>query len=199
MPYTLKTEGMEEITAMLQKAGEAAESIAAQALYEGAGVIADEISKGARSVHTSPFKYAKKGTKRDPSPEEKEALISAGAAGIAKFDKTGNEVNTSVGYNRSGFANVNWNHMSSKARTNYKNQGFKNLDHTQTSFLRATGAYVRGKQNSKPIAVLANAINSGTSFMNKQPFIRKAVSQSQGKATSVIENKVSELVEKMMK
>lgn len=160
MPYTLKVEGMDDIAAMLQKAGQAADGIAAQALYEGAGVVADAVSAGARGVSTSPFKYAK-GWQRQPSPEEKEALVSAGAAGIAKFQHTGNSVNTSVGYNRSGYANVN------------------------------------GKK--KPIAVIANSINSGTSFMRKQPFIRKAVSQSQGKATSVIENKVNEMVEKMMK
>lgn len=151
---------MDELAAMLQKAGEAADGIAAQALYEGAGVVADAVSAGARGVSTSPFKYAK-GWQRQPSPEEKEALVSAGAAGIAKFQHTGNSVDTSVGYSRSGYADVN------------------------------------GKR--KPIAVIANSINSGTSFMRKQPFIRKAVSQSQGKAASVIESKVNELAEKMMK
>jgi len=151
---------MEQLTEMLSQAGNAAQGIAAAALYEGAGVVADAISAGARSVSTSPFKYAK-GWQRQPSPEEKAALVSAGAAGIAKFQKTGNSVNTSVGYNKSGYANVN------------------------------------GKQ--KPVAVIANAINSGTSFMKKQPFIRKAVSSSQGKATSAIESKISELVEKVIK
>lgn len=161
MPYTLKVEGMENITEMLAKAENAAPGIAAQALYKGAGVVADEISRGARSVRTTPFKYAAGGRMRDPSPEEKEALVSAGAAGIAKFQKTGNSVNTSVGYGRSGYANIN------------------------------------GKQ--KPVAVIANAINSGTSFMKKQPFIRKAVSQSKGKATEVITGEVERLVGEIMK
>lgn len=160
MPYTLKVEGMDELTAMLSRAEDSAQGIAAAALYDGAGVVADEISKGARSVKTSPFKYAS-GWQRQPSPEEKEAIVSAGAAGIAKFRKTGNEVLTSVGYGRSGYAEIN------------------------------------GKR--KPVAVIANAINSGTSFMKKQPFIRKAVSQSQGRATNAIEQKISEMVENMMK
>lgn len=161
MSYTLKVEGMEEITAMLAKAEGAAQDIAALALYDGAGVVADEISRGARGVSTSPFRYAAGGRMRDPSPEEKEALVSAGAAGIAKFRKTGNRVDTSVGYSRSGYASI--------------------------------------KGKTKPVAVIANAINSGTSFMKKQPFIRKAVSRSKDAATEVITKKVVQLVEEIMK
>ena len=85
MPYTLKVEGMENITEMLAKAENAAPGIAAQALYKGAGVVADEISKGARSVRTTPFKYAAGGRMRDPSPEEKE---SSSASAITIHPKT---------------------------------------------------------------------------------------------------------------
>lgn len=161
MPYRLKVEGMDELTAMLAKAEDAAPGIAAQALYKGAGVVADEISNGARGLKTTPFRYAAGGRQREPSPEEKEALVSAGAAGIARFHKTGNSVDTSVGYGRSGYASVN------------------------------------GK--SKPVAVIANAINSGTSFMKKQPFIRKAVSASQGKATAAIEEEIRTRVDQIIK
>lgn len=160
MPYTLKVEGMESITEMLSKAENAAPGIAAQALYKGAGAVADEISKGARGLRTAPFRYAN-GWQRDPSPEEKAALVSAGAAGIAKFRKTGNSVDTSVGYGRSGYVTIN------------------------------------GKQ--KPVAVIANAINSGTSFMKKQPFIRKAISQAKGKATDAITEEVERLVGDLLK
>ncbi len=160
MPYTLKVEGMEHITGMLKQAGEAAEGIAAQALYKGAGIVADEISREARGVTTKPFRYAN-GWQREPSPEEKAAIVAAGAAGIAKFRKTGNEVNTSVGYSRSGYANV------------------------------------AGKL--KPIPKIVNAINSGTSFMKKQPFIRKAVSKSQSKATGAISAEIERLVAEILK
>jgi len=161
MPYTLKVEGMEEITAMLAKAEGAAQGIAALALYDGAGVVADEISRGARGISTSPFRYAAGGRMRDPSPEERDALVSAGAAGIAKFRKTGNSVDTSVGYGRSGYASI------------------------------------KGKQ--KAVAVIANAINSGTSFMKKQPFIRQAINRSKDHATEVITQKVTQLVDEMTK
>ena len=161
MPYTLKVEGMDNITAMLAKVEGAAQGIAALALYDGAGVVADEISRGARGISTSPFRYAAGGRMRDPSPEERDALVSAGAAGIAKFQKTGNSVNTSVGYGRSGYVSIN------------------------------------GK--TKPAAVIANAINSGTSFMKKQPFIRQAINRSKDHATEVITQKVTQLVDEMTK
>ena len=86
MAYTVETQGMDEIGEMLAALGEQAPAVAAKGLYDGAGVIADRINRGAESIRTEPFHYAKFIT-RMPSPEEKEAIISAGA-GIAKFDKT---------------------------------------------------------------------------------------------------------------
>ena len=49
------------------------------------------------------------------------------------------------------------------------------------------------------MAVIANAINSGTSFMKKQPFIRKAVSQSKAKASEAISAEVERLVAEILK
>ena len=177
MAYKISTSGMDDLLGKLQKAGDAAHDIAAVGLYEGAGVVADAISSGARSIATEPFKYAGGGTKRKPSPEEKAILNAAGAAGIAKFDKNGLSVNTAVGYNRSGYAQVNWNHMSNKARTKYK---------------------IKGGGNAKPVAVIANAINSGTSFMEKQPFIRKAITKSKGVAQGAMEATIEQLVDQIL-
>ena len=177
MPYYIKTEGMDELIQKLEKAGDRALGVGARALYKGAGVVADAISSGARSIATEPFRYAHEGMKRKPSPDEKAILNAAGAAGIAKFDKNGLSVNTAVGYNRSGYAQVNWNHMSNKARTKYK---------------------IKGGGNAKPVAVIANAINSGTSFMEKQPFIRKALTKSKGAAQGVMEATIEQLVDQIL-
>lgn len=177
MPYAFKADGLDEIADMLGKVNEDSQSIAALALYKGAGVIADSVSKGARGLRTAPFKYAKGGEQRELSPEEKQVLVENGSIGIAKFGKNGLTVETSVGYNQSGYADVNFTHMRSKSRTNYK----------------------KGTQNQKPIGVIANSVNSGTSFMKKQPFIRKAVSQSKGTATEVITGEVERLVGEIMK
>lgn len=159
MPYEMKVDGMAEVSELLEKMEQQAAGVAAQALYEGAGIMAEEIRKGAESIKTAPFKYAKDGT-RLPSPEEKEIVLAAGA-GIAKFSKNGTEVDTSVGYRSSGYAELD------------------------------------GKV--KPIPLIVNSINSGTSFMNKQPFIRKAARTGGTKAMAAMRDKIENAFEEMIK
>ena len=159
MPYQMKVDGMTEISELLEKMDKEAPGIAAQALYEGAGIMSAEIRKGAETIRTAPFKYAREG-ERLPSPEEKEIILQAGA-GIAKFDKGGTEVNTSVGYRASGYADLN------------------------------------GK--TKPIPLIVNAVNSGTSFMKKQPFIRKAANSGSPKAMAAMKAKIEKAFEDMNK
>ena len=159
MAITVKTDGMDKISEMLTKMEQKAPSIAASALYEGAGIMAQEIVAEAESIRTEPFHYSVFGM-REPSPEEKAAILAAGAVGIARFEKNGSEVNTSVGYGAAGYANT------------------------------------FGKE--KAVAQIANAINSGTSFMQKQPFVRKAASRGGKKAmqrmTEEIEKKLNEMI-----
>ena len=154
MAYTVKTEGIQEISQMLKSVGEKADAIASSGLYDGAGVMADEIQKGAEGIQAGKFHYAvfPEAVQRLPSEEEKAAVVNADM-GIAKFRKGGGEVNTSVGYGRSGYV------------------------------------LIKGKR--KPIPLIANAINSGTSFMKKQPFFRKAVT----KATEPSIAKIKETIE----
>ena len=156
MAYQMKVDGMAELSETLSKMEDQAPKVAAQALYEGAGIMAAEIRKGAESIKTAPFMYAGNGQTRLPSPEEKEIVVAAGA-GIAKFDKNGTEVDTSVGYRASGYANLN------------------------------------GKQ--KPIPLIVNSINSGTSFMNKQPFVRKAAKAGSPKAMQAMKDKIEQSFE----
>lgn len=153
MAYTMKTDGLAEISEMLGKLETEAEAAASAALYEGAGIMANEITRSAEGIRTEPFRYTVFGT-RSPSPEEKEAVTGAGAVGIAKFDKNGTEVNTSVGYGHSGYADT------------------------------------FGRQ--KAVAQIANAINSGTSFMQKQPFIRKAQSKGEPQAAERMKETIEE-------
>lgn len=143
MAWTMKVDGMEELSEMLSQMSERAEGVAAGALYDGAGIMRGEIAQGAANIKTAPFKYARSGQTRLPSPEEK-AIVEAASVGIAKFNKNGGEVDTSV--------------------------GFKNAGYTQL------------KNKTVPIPKIVNAINSGTSFMKKQPFVRKAASAAAPKA-----------------
>lgn len=198
MAYRFKSEGVTELMKTITALSDRAEFVASVALYEGAGVMVKAIEAEANRIKTAPFQYAAGGEMRLPSPEEKEIVTGADAFGIAEFRKRLGSVDTSVGYNRSGYAPVNWNHMSSSARTNYKAQRFKNLDNMTTSTLKFAGVYKRGVQNMKPIGVIANSINSGTSFMKKQPFMRRAVTKATPEAEKAIIEKGESLIDKII-
>ena len=196
--FSFQVEGMEELFSKLKTAEDKSQGIAAQGLYEGAAIVADAVSSAVRGIATEPFKYANGGKKRKPSPEEKAALVSA-PSGVAKFRKKLKRVDTTVGFNQGGYVNVNFKHMKSTARTNYKAVNFKGKDSASSStlkWIRDQGGSEKygwsadigkGAQNQKPVGVIANAINSGTSFMVKQPFMRKAFNKSKGAAIAAIE------------
>lgn len=148
MPFSIQVEGMNELLRGMEKLPEKATKVAAEALYEGAGIVADAVSGAVQGIATEPFHYATGGRTRKPSPEEK-ALVAGAKHGVAKFRKNGISVQTSVGYQNAGYGTIN------------------------------------GK--TKPIPQVANAINSGTSFMQRQPFMTRAFSQSKGAAKAAIE------------
>ena len=145
MAMTVKVDGMETISMMLQNLGDKAEGIASRGLFEGAGIMADEIRKEAAGIRTGPG--ASRESARYATQEEKQIVMDA-AAGIAKFKKNGTEVDTSIGFRNAGYAEIN------------------------------------GK--SVPIPKIVNAINSGTSFMHKQPFVRKAANRAKERASEAI-------------
>ena len=154
MAMTISTEGIGELSAMLSKLGAMADEVAANSLYEGAGVVADAFKSATSSIKTAPFKYAPPGSKRLPSPDEKAALV--GKSGIANFVHSGDDVNTLIGISgAAGYANVG------------------------------------GK--AKAVRLIARSINSGTSFMQKQPVFRKAAGTSAGAAKSRIVSKAEEM------
>lgn len=196
--FSFEVAGMNELFQKLKHAEDKSLGIAAQGLYEGAGIVADAVSQAVRGIRTEPFKYAKGGRKRKPSPEEK-AAIQGAPRGVAKFRKKLERVDTTVGFNHAGYANVNFNHMNGSARTNYKAFEFKGRESTASSTLKwiryqggsekyGLGKNIgRGAQNQKPVGAIVNAINSGTSFMEKQPFLRKAFSKAKGPAIAAIE------------
>lgn len=159
MARQMQVDGMEEISRMLEQMEESAPAVAAQALYEGAKVMREAIQEGAEAIRTEPFRYERNGT-RLPSPEEKEIVVAAGV-GVAKFDKNGSEVDTSVGYRNAGYAELG------------------------------------GK--TKPVPQIVNAINSGTSFMQKQPFVRKAERNGRQRAEAAITRRIQEAYDNMNK
>lgn len=188
MAYGCVTEGMSELVQAMDRLGDAGRGAAAGGLYEAAGVYADSVSGAVQGIAVEPFRYATGGRKRKPSPEEKAALQGAGSAGIAKFKKNGLSVNTSVGFNNAGYALVG-GRRSTKARTNYR------YDKETGRVVQARKAG-KGSKNVKPIPLIANSINSGTGFMEKQPFFKKAIRQANGKAQSAFEAKATEILDK---
>lgn len=160
MRYTVDTSGIDEVGEMLQRMADDAPAAASRALYKGAGTMAAQFAKAAETIKPEPFHYVTNGT-RLPSPEEKAVVLRA-RVGVAKFDKNGSEVNTSVGY-----ANAGYTRMAGK--------------------------------DSVPIPKIINAINSGTSFMGKQPFVRKAVYTAKGPAQREMEESIREDYDKLAK
>lgn len=155
---TIRTDGMEDLNAILARLEERATDVASGALFEGAGVVADAMKAAVGSIVTEQFNYVASpdstGTKRYASPDEKAALVDK--TGIAKFNKTGDGVDTLIG-------------ISGKA-------GY---------------ATVGGKP--KAVRLIARSINSGTSFMHKQPVFRKAVTGSQAAAKAALLAKAEEM------
>jgi len=162
MPYQMQVDGMAEISETLSKLEERAPAVAAKALYEGAGVMADAVNNAAGSIKTAPFKWAsrRRGETRLPSPEEK-AIVQQAAVGIAKFNKNGTEVDTSVGFRNAGYAEL--------------------------------------KGKTVPIPKIVNAINSGTSFMRKQPFVRQAARSGASKAIEAMKTAIEAEFEALTK
>ena len=176
MPFTIQWEGADELLRKMDKLPEKAAKIAAEALYEGAGVMADAVSQAVHGIATEKFQYAAGGQKRMPSPEEK-AIVEQSKHGVAKFRNNGTQIQTSIGFDNAGYAKITWNHARTNVRTKYKQQKNGKYAHASQG----------GGESSKPVEVIVNSINHGTSFMKKQPFLRKAFSQNQGAAVAAVE------------
>lgn len=164
MPFEMSFEGLDKISEDLEKLEAKAPAAAARGLYDGAAVMRKAIQEEAEKIKTAEFKYARSGKERLPSPEEK-SILTAANVGVAKFDKNGTEVNTSVGYGDAGYSEMGLGRQKKR----------------------------------KAIAQVANAINSGTSFMRKQPFVRKAANSAKARAEEAIAKTINTELEKITK
>ena len=64
----------------------------------------------------------------------------------------------------------------------------KTRSYVNTSVGMQNAGYGNLNGKTKPVPLIANAINSGTSFMKPQPFFRGAVEKSAGAAAAAIES-----------
>ena len=180
MPFTLEWSGADELLRKMDKLPEKAAKIAAEALYEGADVMADAVSRAVQGIATEEFHYAKGGETRMPSPEEK-AIVMNQRRGISKFKNNGTVISTKVGVSSDGYSKITWNHAKSGTRTKYKIGLGGKATGSQSQEGKSSGL------SAKPVAVIINSIEHGTSFMKKQPFMRKAIQQTKGAAMAAID------------
>ncbi len=64
--------------------------------------------------------------------------------------------------------------------------------------LAKNAGYVQLGNKTKPVAVIARSINSGTSFMAKQPVFRKAASTAGGASEQAIINKAEQMLSEII-
>ena len=180
MPFSLEWSGADELLRKMDKLPEKAAKIAAEALYEGADVMADAVSRAVQGIATEEFHYAAGGETRMPSPEEK-AIVMNQRRGVSKFRNNGTVVSTKVGISSDGYSKITWNHAKSGTRTKYKVGYGGKVKQSQVQEGKSSGT------SAKPVAVIINSIEHGTSFMKKQPFMRKAIQQTKGAAMAAID------------
>lgn len=180
MPFTLEWSGADELLRKMDKLPDKAAKIAAEALYEGADVMADAVSRAVQGIATEEFHFARGGETRLPSPEEK-AIVMNQRRGISKFKNNGTVISTKVGISSDGYSKIKWNHAKSGVRTKYKVGYGGKATQSQSQEGKSSGA------SAKPVAVIINSIEHGTSFMKKQPFMRKAVQQTKGAVMAAID------------
>lgn len=75
----------------------------------------------------------------------------------------------------------------------------KDGNNVQTSVGYGNAGYAEIAGKRKPIPLIANAINSGTSFMQKQPFVRKAANRASSKASAAIKESIEADIEAITK
>lgn len=143
MAYTMQVEGIEELSKKLVELGDKADGVAALSLYEGARVMADAYSAAANGLKAEEFHYAFGGNRRGTSYEEKAAIL--GRVGIAKFDKNGSEVSTSIGLSgKLGYVQIGNSKIAVRLLINAINKG--------TEFRTADKAFRSAKNKAQAAA-----------------------------------------------
>lgn len=162
--FTIK--GIDEYVAALERIERNTDDILKDAIYEGAGIIADGIKSG---LNTISIEENSKGMQAYGTPEKPVRGISRrqradliNSMGIAPIKRFGANINTKIGWD--GYGSV---------KTRAHPQGVPNI-------------------------LLMRAVESGTSFMQKNPVVRKSVNKVRKKAQDAIKNKIDEAIKERL-
>lgn len=165
----VEIKGIEDYLATLDKLGANTEGILKQALYAGAGMMADEVKREIQSLPSVPNVYNIKafaaGEKSRLSHEQKEGLLKA--LGIAPFEASDGGYQTKIGFDG-------------------KTDGYNTV---------ITKKYPQGQPNQ----MIARALESGSSYMDKSPFMRRAKTKGQKKAEEAMRKILEDSIEKIVK
>ena len=145
--FKMEMKGVDEYIATLKRISDNSEAILNKALYEGAGVMAEELKTQIEALPTVKDEYnlvvysnekrgVKEGAKYKLSETQKKGLLDS--LGIAPFNVKNGVVDTHIGFD-----------------------GYNDIK---------TKKYPKGQPNQ----LIAQVIESGSSFFTKKPFIRKA-------------------------
>ena len=157
----LRFKGLTEYELKLSRLEKLTEEIAGRAIYEGAGIIADEIRKGIDSIPV----VKGYGTASSPLPGGVTAVQKEGlrkGLGITPLEDD------------MGFYNVKI--------------GFDGYNRTRTK------EYPEGQPNQ----LVARGVESGTSWKQKHPFIRPAVTRSRARAERKMQERLDYEMKKIM-
>ena len=151
--------GLDGYIAQLEKLRQSADGITKKALYEGAGVTADEIRSAVEALPTDNDRSA--GHYLKGITDEQKAALAKGL-GVASFQSEGDRIDTLVGFT-----------------------GYSDLITTE---------HPKGVP-----ALIARIAESGTSFSQKTPFVRKALKTAKPKAEAEIKKVFETEIKRTMK
>lgn len=157
--------GLDEFEAKLSKLSNGGTVKAAKmAVYDGAEVLVDKVRENCEQLQTiSNVEALQRYKKGLPAILTKEQKAGLlNSLGVAPMQSFSNEINTRIGFDGVG-----------------GDRGYNEI---------TTKRWPRGQPN----VMIARAVESGTSFMEKQPFVRRAVTSVKSKA----QNKMKETFER---
>ena len=129
-------------------------NLAGAALYDGAGILADQLRRNIENLPERSYNMKKGAPLRGVTPQQKKALLDH--MGISRMRNEDGTYNIKVGF-----------------------QGYDD---------DITKAYPKGH----PVSMIARAVESGTSFLQKTPFIRPAAQKAKVPAEEAMRRKLED-------
>lgn len=151
--------GIEQFSSFMQSLEGNAEGIIKMGVYDGAGVVADEVR---RAIQALPIDHGR-------ATEERKLN------GINELQRQG----LLDGFGISGMENKD------------------NFTHVKIGFSGYNSVKTRKFPNGQPNVLIARSIESGSSVIQKKPFVRPAINRVKARATQAVQNTITEEINKL--